>query len=146
MLRRQVQEEDSVVLINMTSPEAGNGCSYGSTVQASEVPSTLGVGAGQYGPPHWTLAHEAPVCCVIWEVSHPSQDLYSRPSARALEKWVLRSLTSLKLRGQEAQGKGEKTKIGPRSRLWSQEETRDVRNGEYGESPLNSVAHKGCKY
>lgn len=43
MLRRQAGEEDSIVLIDMASPEAGNGCSYGSTAQASEVPSTLGV-------------------------------------------------------------------------------------------------------
>ena len=42
MLRGQAREEDSVVLIDMASPEAGNGCSYGSTAQASEVPSTPG--------------------------------------------------------------------------------------------------------
>ncbi|XP_031224352.1 anoctamin-7 isoform X2 [Mastomys coucha] len=37
MLRRQAGEEDSIVLIDMASPEAGNGCSYGSTAQASEA-------------------------------------------------------------------------------------------------------------
>lgn len=43
MLRRQTREEDSVVLINMASPEAGNDCSYGRTAQASQVPSTIGM-------------------------------------------------------------------------------------------------------
>lgn len=74
MLRRQAGQEDSVVLIDMASPEAGNGCSYGSTAQASEVSLTLGVVA-TLPPPLWALSHEASVCCVIWELSHPSQDL-----------------------------------------------------------------------
>ncbi|XP_055472765.1 anoctamin-7 [Psammomys obesus] len=48
MLRRRTREEDSMVLIDMASPEAGNDCSYGSTAQASEadkqqvVPSRVG--------------------------------------------------------------------------------------------------------
>lgn len=51
MLRGQAREEDSVVLIDMASPEAGDGCSYGSTAQASEVSSTLGVVFSMVKPP-----------------------------------------------------------------------------------------------
>lgn len=55
MLRGQAREEDSVVLIDMASPEAGNGCSYGSTAQASEVPSTPGAVFSMLNPPFFLL-------------------------------------------------------------------------------------------
>lgn len=49
MLRKRAREEDNAVLIDMASLEPGTGSSYGSTVHAVEVPSTLGVASSGHG-------------------------------------------------------------------------------------------------
>lgn len=94
MLRKQAGEEDSVVLIDMTSPEAGNGCSYGSTAQASEA------GKQQVAPSRVGSSANPPIDFVlVWEEDLRSRENPTQDKTDTHEIWRETFLENLRVAG-----------------------------------------------
>lgn len=94
MLRGQAREEDSVVLIDMASPEAGNGCSYGSTAQASEA------GKQQVAPSRVGSSAKPPIDFVlVWEEDLRNQENPTKDKTDTHEVWRETFLENLCLAG-----------------------------------------------
>ncbi|XP_028611203.1 anoctamin-7 [Grammomys surdaster] len=94
MLWKQAREEDSVVLMDMASPEAGNGCSYGSTAQASEA------GKQQVSPSRVGSSAKPPIDFVlVWEEELRNQENLTQDKTDTHEVWRETFLENLHVAG-----------------------------------------------